>query len=166
MMINNVSSLLTSRQPVQSVQGNFGSKISFYSISLMISMCRNLNNSRYCCIQCARYVSVFAEVLMKAGTVCLLVSLCYPDPTIQAVQSPARKLMMCRARGWLAKIIGKLSQSLLLLATQTLWLSIRGAQETWVLAVPLLLLTENKRLYLSTSLSVPFFFAASFGQSC
>ena len=81
---------------------------------------------------------------MKAGTVCLLVSLCYPDPTIQDVQSPARKLMMCRARGWLAKIIGKLSQSLLLLATQTLWLSIRGAQETWVLAVPLLLLlTEN-----------------------
>ena len=103
---------------------------------------------------------------MKAGNVCLLVSLCYPDPTIQAVQSPARKLMMCRARGWLAKIIGKLSQSLLLLATQTLWLSIRGAQETWVLAVPLLLMTENKRLYLSTSLSVPFFFAASFGQSC
>ena len=102
---------------------------------------------------------------MKAGTICLLVSLCYPDPTIQAVQSPARKLMMCRARGWLAKIIGKLSQSLLLLATQTLWLSIRGAQETWVLAVPLLLLTENKRLYLSTSLSVPFFFAASFGHS-
>ena len=91
---------------------------------------------------------------MKAGTVCLLVSLslCYPDPTIQAVQSPARKLMMCRARGWLAKIIGKLSQSLLLLATQTLWLSIRGAQETWVLAVPLLLLlTENIRLYLSLS---------------
>ena len=102
---------------------------------------------------------------MKAGTVCLLVSLCYPDPTIQAVQSPARKLMMCRARGWLAKIIGKLSQSLLLLATQTLWLSIRGVQETWVLAVQLLLLTENKRLYLSTSLSVPFFFAASFGHS-
>ena len=163
MMINNVSRLLTSRQPVQ---GNHGSKISFYSISLMISMCRNLNNSRYCCILCAIYVSVFAEVLMKAGTVCLLVSLCYPDPTIQAVQSPARKLMMCRARGWLAKIIGKLSQSLLLLATQTLWLSIRGLQETWVLAVPLLLLTENKRLYLSTSLSVPFFFAASFGQSC
>ena len=66
--------------------------------------------------------------------------------------SPARKLMMCRARGWLAKIIGKLSQSLLLLATQTLWLSIRGAQETWVLAVPLLLLlTENIRLYLSLS---------------
>ena len=91
---------------------------------------------------------------MKAGTVCLLVSLslCYPDPTIHTVQSPARKLMMCRARGWLAKIIGKLSQSLLLLATQTLWLSIRGAQETWVLAVPLLLLlTENIRLYLSLS---------------
>ena len=91
---------------------------------------------------------------MKAGTVCLLVSLslCYPDPTIHTVQSPARNLMMCRARGWLAKIIGKLSQSLLLLATQTLWLSIRGAQETWVLAVPLLLLlTENIRLYLSLS---------------
>ena len=34
-------------------------------------------------------MSVFAKVLMKAGTVCLLVSLslCYPDPTIQAVSS-------------------------------------------------------------------------------